>query len=175
MKIFVLLAVLLCGCATVSKGSRQDIALQLQTSDGTAVSGVPCEVSNKLGRWNVTPPDKVNVERSSGPLSIRCENEAWQMAEQQTVQSEGHVGKSVVNGAKTGAGVGAVAGYASPLVLFGAPLVGLSVLIGALAGTAYGGLTGGVVDASSGAAFDYAPSITVIVQPRPAPQFVSSQ
>lgn len=157
------------GCATVAKGDSQAVALRVQTAEGQVLEGVPCELSNKLGHWSLRAPGSVEVKRSAEPLMIRCENELWVMAEQTKAESEASLGKSAAKGAGTGAGVGAALGLLSPIVfpVIG-PMVLFSVVAGATAGAVYGGVSGAVVDAASGAAFDYAPEITVLVKPRPA-------
>ncbi len=157
----------LAGCATVAKGDTQTVALRVQTADGQLLGGVPCELSNKLGRWSVSAPGSVVVKRSVEPLIIKCESEQWVMAEQLKAESEASLGSSAAKGAGTGAGVGAALGLLSPIVFpFIGPMVLFSVVAGATAGAVYGGVSGAVVDAASGAAFDYAPEIAVIVKPR---------
>jgi hypothetical protein len=58
----------------------------------------------------------------------------------------------------------------APVVILGTPFVALGVLFGAISGSIVGGVAGGTLDASTGAAFDYAPEITVIVKPRSVEQ-----
>ena len=165
----VALAVTLGGCATVSTGTRQQLALKLRTAQGESVEGVDCVLANSQGHWSLVAPGSVELKRSADPLFIKCESPQWEMAEQARIESESSLGRSVGQGAATGAGVGVLAGLLSPLVF---PVAGaaylLSAVIGGTVGTLYGGAAGGVVDASSGAAFEYAPEITVLVRARAA-------
>ena len=161
-------ALALAGCATTTQGTTQQVALKVRSDQGAPVEGIHCDVSNKLGQWAVAAPGSVEVKRSAGPLMVKCESPDWVMAEQAKVDSDSKVGKSIGKGAATGAGVGIVVGLLSPWVLFGTAAYALSAVVAGTAGSIYGGAAGGIVDASSGAAFEYAPEITVVVKARPA-------
>ncbi|MGN6826923.1 hypothetical protein [Paucibacter sp. M5-1] len=154
------------GCATITQGVKQNIALRLQTEAGEPVTNVSCELANKLGRWTVQAPGSVEVKRSEGPLMISCESPEWVMAEQLSAESDSSLGKAAGKGAATGAGIGLLAGaLATPAIIFTGPML---MLAGASIGAIYGGVAGAVTDGASGAAFEYAPEITVKLKPRPA-------
>jgi hypothetical protein len=167
------MALMLSACATATKGSSQSIAIRLQADGATEAgvpppNGVPCVLSNKLGRWEVVAPGNVEVRRSAEPLRISCENSRWTMAQEALNESETKVGSSLAKGAGVGAGVGGVAGAISPLVMFGAPMVAFSILAGMTVGALYGGLAGTGVDAASGAVFEYQPEIVIVLRVREA-------
>lgn len=154
------------GCATITEGVKQNVALRLQTEAGEPITNVSCELTNKLGRWALQAPGSVEVERSEGPLMISCESPQWVMAEQISAESDSKLGSSAGKGAATGAGIGLLAGALStPVIFFTGPAL---MLIGLSVGAVYGGLAGAVTDGVSGAAFEYAPEITVKLKPRPA-------
>ncbi|MDT9000810.1 hypothetical protein RQP53_16150 [Paucibacter sp. APW11] len=161
---------LLGGCATVSDGVEQSIQLSAQQEGGQAVAGVSCVLSNKLGQWRVQAPGEVRVKRSDGQLFVSCESSDWVMATSTPVaqESDSKVGNSAVKGAGIGAGIGVLLGVLAPITLpFVGPMVGVSVVAGGTVGAAYGGIAGAVVDGASGAAYDYAPRIVVLMKPRP--------
>jgi hypothetical protein len=167
------MAQMLSACATATKGNSQSIAIRLQadetmTAGAPAPEGVPCVLSNKLGRWELVAPGSVAVERSAEPLRISCEDSRWMMVRETLNESEAKVGSSLAKGAGVGAGIGVVAGALSPLVLLGVPAIGFSIVAGMTAGALYGGLAGAGVDAASGALFEYQSEITIVLQPRGA-------
>ena len=64
-------AVLLSGCATVSRPEYQSIAVQA-VFDHRPVANAGCIVSNAAGRWYVDAPGRVRVRRNAGPLAVDC-------------------------------------------------------------------------------------------------------
>lgn len=164
------------GCATMSEGQFQNIRVETQQADGRAVEGVVCQLSNKQGQWQVQSPGEVRVQRSAGALAVHCGSPQWQMQdEQQAQESSSDLSGSMAKGAGVGAGVGMLLGVLAPISLpIIGPAVAFSVAAGGAAGAIYGGAGGAAVDAVSGAAFDYAPRITVIVKPRVADKTAAS-
>lgn len=61
------LSVAVSGCATIVKGSSQDIAITTPP-----VTGASCSLSSSQGNWMVTTPGVVHVERSKADVQIRC-------------------------------------------------------------------------------------------------------
>jgi len=68
-----LLGTALSGCASIVKGSSQDI--QLSSGD---VSGAECKLSNTRGEWSATTPAKVTVKRSKSALQVHCAKDGYQ-------------------------------------------------------------------------------------------------
>ena len=75
---FIVLAcvgVALSGCASVVKGSSEDIAISTPPT-----TGAQCHLSNSVGNWDVTSPGTVKVERSKHDMTVECQKDGWQKA-----------------------------------------------------------------------------------------------
>lgn len=68
----VLLGTALSGCASIVKGSSEDIALNTAPADGAS-----CSLKNGLGEWSATTPAKVTVKRSKTDIDVRCTKEGY--------------------------------------------------------------------------------------------------
>lgn len=66
------------GCATLTETTQQQVLVQT-ILDHREVSGVGCVLSNDVGKWFVTTPERVTLRKSAGPLRIECkaDNAAW--------------------------------------------------------------------------------------------------
>jgi hypothetical protein len=69
------LAASLGGCATMSEPTSQMVVLQT-IQDNREIAGVGCVLSNKAGRWFVTSPGRVTIQKSVGNLAIDCKKGA---------------------------------------------------------------------------------------------------
>jgi len=102
---------LLAGCAT--SGSHDgNIAIDA-ASNGQALAGASCTVSNNAGRWQVTTPAVVNVGPVAGELRVLCNRAGYRSSEIVYRPSAGstayggpNVGIGVGGGSRVGVGVG---------------------------------------------------------------------
>lgn len=62
-----LAAISLCGCASITTGSSETIAVASTPADGAS-----CVLSNGNGNWTVTTPGTVEVARSSHDMNVKC-------------------------------------------------------------------------------------------------------
>ena len=62
----------LTGCASSGSGQSQSIYIETR-DDGQLVTGVGCELKNSKGRYFVTSPATVTVQKAYQDLRIRCE------------------------------------------------------------------------------------------------------
>jgi len=60
------------GCATIMEGSDQ--AINVNTVNCEEYGAVICNLSNKDGASTINVPATANVEKSKGPLTVRCES-----------------------------------------------------------------------------------------------------
>lgn len=71
-----LLALLVCalvtGCASVTGGTTQEVAVQARGADDKEVAGALCVLKNERGSANVTTPGKTTVKRSNERLEVTC-------------------------------------------------------------------------------------------------------
>ena len=65
------LAAIAAGCATPGDPPTQQIEVHTNL-DHREVSGVGCVLGNSAGRWFVTTPGRITVQRSRDPLTVDC-------------------------------------------------------------------------------------------------------
>jgi hypothetical protein len=67
-------AIVLClsGCAAVSHGTSQEIAVSTPP-----VTGALCTLTNPRGKWQILSPGSANVLRSKGDIEIVCRKRGW--------------------------------------------------------------------------------------------------
>ena len=74
-KFFILaLGLALVGCATITKGTTQTIAI-----DTPGVPGAMCTIQTQSGPRGVTTPGNVALDKGSSPLPITCTKECYVM------------------------------------------------------------------------------------------------
>ena len=67
----VLGTVALAGCATMTEGDEQYVVM-MTVLDHQQVAGIGCVLSNDRGRWFVTSPGRVQIRKSTQPLTVDC-------------------------------------------------------------------------------------------------------
>jgi hypothetical protein len=74
MRKFIVLAfaLVLVGCATITKGTTQTIAI-----DTPGVPGATCTIQTQTGPRGVTTPGNVVLDKASSPLPITCTKECY--------------------------------------------------------------------------------------------------
>ena len=65
-------ALVLVGCATITKGTTQTIAV-----DTPGVPGAMCTIQTQTGPRGVTTPGNVALDKTSSPLPITCTKECY--------------------------------------------------------------------------------------------------
>lgn len=81
MKKIVLLALVvgaplfLTGCASITGTNNQSVSVQTREQAGAEVAGASCELTNNKGKWFVTTPGSVSINRSNDDLQILCKKE----------------------------------------------------------------------------------------------------
>jgi len=70
-----ILGTALSGCASIIKGSSEDIAVSTPSAPGAS-----CTLTSPRGTWDVTTPGKVHVLRSVKDMNIACNKEGYQSA-----------------------------------------------------------------------------------------------
>ncbi|MFP5390267.1 MAG: hypothetical protein ACLGI6_01795 [Gammaproteobacteria bacterium] len=59
------------GCATISE-TNQQVLMVRTIQDNHEIGGVGCVLTNDAGRWFVTTPGHVTVQKSAGNLWVDC-------------------------------------------------------------------------------------------------------
>ena len=62
---------LLGGCATLTDTTQQQVLVQT-IEDNQQVFDVGCVLSNDVGKWFVTTPGRLVIQKSRGPLRVDC-------------------------------------------------------------------------------------------------------
>lgn len=65
------LSVLCTGCASIVGGTSQNISVEAR-QDAKSVVGAACTLSNDKGKWFVTTPGSVGVQRSYEAMNVTC-------------------------------------------------------------------------------------------------------
>jgi len=68
-------ALLLGGCATITKDANQSVQIETYDKNNQPVAGVKCTAENERGKWTTMTPGFVSVHRSSQNLMVNCEKE----------------------------------------------------------------------------------------------------
>ncbi|MFB9287625.1 hypothetical protein ACFFTM_04590 [Pseudoduganella plicata] len=69
--------VALAGCATMTETSEQYVMV-MTVLDHQQVAGIGCVLSNDAGRWFVTSPGRVQIRKSTQPLTVDCrKDDIW--------------------------------------------------------------------------------------------------
>lgn len=61
----------LTGCASITGSKLQPISVQTML-EGKEVAGVTCTLTNDAGKWFVTTPGSVTVQKSTGDMAVDC-------------------------------------------------------------------------------------------------------
>jgi hypothetical protein len=91
------------GCATMTESGQQVLLVQT-IQDNREVSGVGCVLTNEEGRWFVTTPGRVTVQKSPGKLWVDC-RKGPAMAGQDVVASKSNT-VTLIGNVVTTAGLG---------------------------------------------------------------------
>lgn len=63
----------LTGCASITTGTTQPMAVETRLPSGQDVTGAYCRLTNSKGTWFVTTPGTVTIHRATAaPLAIEC-------------------------------------------------------------------------------------------------------
>lgn len=62
------------GCASITGSKLQPVSVQT-VQDNKEVAGIGCTLTNDAGKWFVTTPGSVTVQKSTGDLAVDCGKE----------------------------------------------------------------------------------------------------
>lgn len=102
----VIVCAVVSGCASITRGSSQTVAITTPPTTGAL-----CSLNSAEGAWQVFSPGAVTVEKSSADIQIRCEKEGFQPAVAVIPSNfEGWTVGNLVFGGVIGLGVDAATG-----------------------------------------------------------------
>jgi hypothetical protein len=93
------------GCATVTGGGVQDLAVETQTAKGQPVDKAKCTLANDKGTWTVESPGSVKVRKSAKDLMVECQKDGL---ENGSVRAVSRVRPAMFGNALIGGGIGAI-------------------------------------------------------------------
>lgn len=91
----------LSGCASITGSKLQPISVQ-SVSDGQEISGVGCTLTNDAGKWFVTTPGSVTVQKSTGDMAVDCVKDDLRGSENLVSKSNGAVWGNIIAGGGIG-------------------------------------------------------------------------
>ena len=91
----------LTGCASITGSKLQPVSVQT-IQDGKEVSGVNCTLSNDAGKWFVTSPGSVTVQKSTGDMAVDCEKDDLRGHENLVSKNNGAVWGNILAGGGIG-------------------------------------------------------------------------
>jgi len=91
----------LTGCASVSGSKLQPLSVQT-IQDGKEVAGVGCTLTNDAGKWFVTTPGSVTVQKSTGDMAVDCAKDELKGRENLVSKSNGAVWGNILLGGGIG-------------------------------------------------------------------------
>jgi hypothetical protein len=66
------------GCASITGTTNQSVSVQTRTQTGSEVASANCEMSNNKGKWYVTTPGSVMIQRSNDDLQAICRKDTYE-------------------------------------------------------------------------------------------------
>jgi hypothetical protein len=64
-------SLILGGCASITGGTQQSVSVETR-QDTAQVSGAACELVNAKGKWFLSSPGSVQIQRSNDDLQVTC-------------------------------------------------------------------------------------------------------
>jgi hypothetical protein len=99
--ICILTLLALTGCASVTGSKLQPLSVQT-IQDGKEVAGVGCTLTNDAGKWFVTTPGSVTVQKSTGDMAVDCVKDELRGRENLISKSNGAVWGNIILGGGIG-------------------------------------------------------------------------
>lgn len=96
-----LLLLSLTGCASVTGSKLQPVSVQT-IHENQEISGVGCTLTNDAGKWFVTTPGSVTIQKSTGDLAVECKKDGIAGRETVVSKSNGAVWGNILIGGGIG-------------------------------------------------------------------------
>jgi hypothetical protein len=93
--------IVLSGCASITGSKLQPISVQ-SVLEGKEVSGVACTLTNDAGKWFVTTPGSVTVQKSTGDMTVDCVKDDLRGHENLVSKNNGAVWANILAGGGIG-------------------------------------------------------------------------
>jgi hypothetical protein len=91
----------LTGCASITGSKLQPVSVQ-SILDNKEVAGAGCTLTNDAGKWFVTTPGSVTVQKSTGDMTVDCSKDDVKGHENVVSKSNGSVWGNILAGGGIG-------------------------------------------------------------------------
>ena len=89
------------GCASVTGSKLQPVSVQT-IHENKEIAGIGCTLTNDAGKWFVTSPGSVTVNKSTGDMAVDCANKEMAGHETLVSKSNGAVWGNIIAGGGIG-------------------------------------------------------------------------
>ena len=89
------------GCASITGSKLQPVSVQTVV-DGKEVSGVGCSLTNDAGKWFVSSPGSVTVQKSTGDMTVDCVKDDLRGRETIVSKAQGMLWANIIAGGGIG-------------------------------------------------------------------------
>jgi hypothetical protein len=89
--VVVVVAVAMAGCASITGNKLQPVSVQT-IQDNSEVAGAGCTLTNDAGKWFVTTPGSVTIQKSTGDLAVDCSKDEGKMVGHENIVSKANGG-----------------------------------------------------------------------------------
>jgi len=89
------------GCASITGSKLQPVSVQTVV-DSKEVSGVGCTLTNDAGKWFVTSPGSVTVQKSTGDMTVECVKDELRGRETVVSKAQGMLWGNILAGGGIG-------------------------------------------------------------------------
>jgi hypothetical protein len=89
------------GCASITGSKLQPVSVQTVV-DSKEVSGVGCTLTNDAGKWFVTSPGSVTVQKSTGDMTVDCVKDDLRGRETVVSKAQGMLWANIIAGGGIG-------------------------------------------------------------------------
>jgi len=103
MKLLVIASatLVLAGCASITGSKLQPVSVQ-SILDNKEVAGAGCTLTNDAGKWFVTTPGSVTVQKSTADMAVDCTKDDAKGHENVVSKSNGSVWGNIIAGGGIG-------------------------------------------------------------------------
>lgn len=89
------------GCASITGSKLQPVSVQTVV-DSKEVSGIGCTLTNDAGKWFVSSPGSVTVQKSTGDMTVECVKDELRGRETVVSKAQGMLWANIIAGGGIG-------------------------------------------------------------------------
>ena len=89
------------GCASITGSKLQPVSVQT-VIDGKEIAGAGCSLTNDAGKWFVSTPGSVTVQKSTGDMTVDCVKDELRGRETLVSKAQGMLWGNIIAGGGIG-------------------------------------------------------------------------